>query len=143
MKKLLIVLSLFLIVPTMVLAADFLPTKLNISSAEVIQYDFNGSDLEIPITISGTPARLVFLVYTKDKADEIGEVRNGYLGWHYVNGVDTCIYVSKSVDMGQGDNTVVWDGKDNDGGTVNQATIPTTCGHMITQIQNTKPPMIR
>jgi len=118
MKKLLIVLSLLLIVPTMALGSDFVPTKLEISASEVIQYNFDGSNLEIPINITGTQARLVFLVYTKDKGEEIGELRNGYLGWHYVNGIDTCIYVSHSYDYGQGDDTVVWDGKDNDGGIV-------------------------
>jgi len=118
MKNFIIVCFLLLLVPSVVFGADFVPTKLELSAAEYIQYGFDGSDLDIPVHVSGTPARVVFLVYTKGKGEEIGELRNGYLGWHYVNGIDTCMYVSRGQDFGPGDNVITWDGKDADGGVV-------------------------
>ena len=118
MKKLAILFFLLLFVPSMTLAVDFMPTKLELAAPEVVQYDFDGSTLELPVTVTGTPARTFFLVFTKDKAEEIGEVQNGYLGWHYVNAIDTCLFVSGQFDFPQGANTITWDGKDDDGGTV-------------------------
>ncbi|MFA6473126.1 MAG: T9SS type A sorting domain-containing protein [Candidatus Latescibacterota bacterium] len=41
-------------------------------------------------------------------------MRNGNLGWHYVNQIDTCIYVSY-LSLNSGDNTITWDGKDKNG----------------------------
>jgi hypothetical protein len=68
----------------------------------IIQYDFDGSSLSIPVHVSGTNAGVIFLVYTKGKANEIGFVKNGYLGWHSVNKVDTCIYFSTLQSLGVG-----------------------------------------
>ncbi len=55
-----------------------------------------------------------FFVYTKDKADQIVDIQNGFLGWHYVNKVDTCIYFSDSFSFDMGNQTISWDGKDQD-----------------------------
>jgi len=99
-------------------AADFSPTLMELTANPVIQYDFDGSKLEIPIKVSGTSAGLIFCVYTKDKAAEIEPTENGFMGWHYVNKVDTCIYYSSLMGFGIGDNTVTWDGKDQDGNKV-------------------------
>jgi hypothetical protein len=118
MKKLLTVFCILLFMPALVLAVDFAPVKMDLSAPQAIHYEFDGSELSIPVTVSGTPAGLIFLVFTKGKGAEIGEVNNGYLGWHYVNGVDTCLYQSSMNQFGPGQNTVVWDGKDQDGGTV-------------------------
>ncbi|MCD6308925.1 MAG: hypothetical protein J7M24_08025, partial [Candidatus Latescibacteria bacterium] len=93
-------------------AADFSPTLLTIEAEEIAPYSFDGSPFELPVTISGTPAEVVFLVFTKDRAEEIGAVRNGFLGWHYVNKVDTCVYFSPSRRFDPGQNTVTWDGND-------------------------------
>ena len=100
-------------------AVDFAPSPMRLSADDVIQYAFDGSALEVPFTMTGTSDALVrFMVYTKDKADEIIDIRNGHLGWHYMNKIDTCIYMSGDYQFITGSNYVTWDGKDNDGGIV-------------------------
>jgi ligand-binding sensor domain-containing protein/flagellar hook assembly protein FlgD len=96
--------------------ADFSPTLLKLSAPDVIQYDFDGSELEIPLTVSGTPAQLYFLVYTKGIASTVPNMRNGYLGWHHVCKVDTCVYLSgrRAIDFSPGTHVITWDGRDND-----------------------------
>ena len=103
---------------SLVFAAPFAPPVLKLSAPETIFYDFDGAELEMPLTVTGTPAALFLLVFTKDKGEQIGEVQNGFLGWHYVNKIDTCMYVSpiKQVDIGE--NIIKWNGKDADGGIV-------------------------
>lgn len=96
-------------------AAPFSPTLLKLSAPSVVQYAFNGQNLSLPMTVSGTPANVVFLVFTKDKASSIRKVTNGYLGWHYMNNIDTCMYLSPPVQFQPGARTVVWNGKDKDG----------------------------
>jgi len=118
MKKLFITFFLVLLVPTLSLAADFLPTRLQLTMSETIEYGFDGTTLNIPVTVTGTSARLWFFVFTKDKGDEIGVVQNGHLGWHYVNGIDTCMYMSPPFEFAEGSNTITWTGVDNDGGTI-------------------------
>ncbi|MCE5251508.1 T9SS type A sorting domain-containing protein [bacterium] len=118
MKKLFLTIALMLIIPTMVLAIDFSPTVLRLSAPETVQYDFDGKNIEIPITVSGVPARTQFLVYTKDKGESVGAVRNGYLGWHYVHNIDTCVYLSEPYDFDTGKNTITWNGKNDDGAMV-------------------------
>lgn len=117
MKKILLLVFTLMCVSSIAFAA-FAPSLLKLTAEPEIQYDFDGSDIEIPVTVSGTDARLYFLVHTKDQAASIGNVRNGYLGWHHVNKVDTCIYLSDPYQFGIGANTILWDGTDNDGGTV-------------------------
>jgi len=118
MKKLFITFFLVLLVPSLSAAVDFVPVKLQLTVPETIQYEFDGSALEIPVTVTGTSARTWFFVYTKGKAEDIVEVRNGWLGWHWVNGIDTCVYMSPPSDFGTGQNTITWEGQDSDGGAV-------------------------
>jgi len=118
MKKVLILLSLIMFCATTVYATDFAPTLLKLSADPVIQYSFDGSELKIPVQVSGTSAGLILCVFTRDKANEIPETQNGFLGWHYVNKVDTCLYYSALQGFGIGSNTVVWEGKDQDGGVI-------------------------
>ena len=118
MKKCLILLSLVLLTSYSAFAANFSPTTLKLAAPDAVQYDFDGSALEIPLTVSGTPATAVFLVHTKDQADNIAPLWNGHLGWHYVNKVDTCLFVSTPSLYDIGEHKVVWDGKDADGGMV-------------------------
>ena len=106
--------ALLILLSSFVFAADFSPTKLEIQAGSVIQYDFDGTELSIPVTVNGTSAEAVFFVFTKDKAATITEIRNGFLGWHYVNKVDTCIYTSSNMQLTTGKNTINWDGKDTD-----------------------------
>ena len=70
------------------------------------------------MTVTGTPASGIFLVFTKDQASTISKIRNGYLGWHYVNQIDTCMYASSPTQFVVGTNKIVWNGKNQDGKTV-------------------------
>ncbi len=101
-------------------AAPFQPTLLKLEAAPNVQYSFDGSLLEIPVTVTGSPAGLIFSVYTKDMAESIPYTVNGYLDWHEVNGVDTCIYYSSVKTVQVGTTSVTWDGKDQDGNAVEQ-----------------------
>ena len=116
--KTLSVTVMILVCTSLVFAAPFSPSPLRFSVSEKIQYDFDGSQLEIPLTVTGKPAALFFLVYTKDKGEEIGEFQNGFLGWHYINKIDTCVYVSPMTQVDIGKNVIRWDGKDTYGSTV-------------------------
>ena len=118
MKQAILILLVLVFSFSSVYAADFSPSPLRFSIASSIQYEFDGSELEIPVTISGANAVGVFLVHTKDKGSAIGEVVNGFLGWHHVNSIDTCLYISDTFEFGIGQNTITWDGKDDDGAIV-------------------------
>ncbi|MBT4484778.1 MAG: hypothetical protein HOC71_13995, partial [Candidatus Latescibacteria bacterium] len=100
----------FSIIPT----AVFSPTLLKLSVDPQIQYDFDGTDLQIPVNVSGTDATLYFLVYTKGIASTVPDMRNGYLGWHHVCKIDTCVYLSPQYQFSPGSNTVTWTGLDDD-----------------------------
>ena len=118
MKNICIIFLIALFAVSSAFAADFAPTLLKISAAPAIQYDFDGSALNIDVKITGTPASTIFLVYTKDKASSIGTINNGYLGWHTVNKIDTCIYAGEPLLLDVGNNVVTWDGNDQDGNAV-------------------------
>jgi hypothetical protein len=95
---------------------NFTPKVLKISAPQSMLYDYYGSQLNIPVEISGAPAEITFLVYTNDIGwDKIKNIRNGNLGWHYVNRVDTCIYVSPPYQCEIGHNTITWNGRDKNG----------------------------
>ncbi|MFC1694172.1 T9SS type A sorting domain-containing protein [Candidatus Latescibacterota bacterium] len=118
MRKVIIVFALFMAVSSFVFAATFAPTPMRLSGDEVISYAFDGSPLDISVSLTGAPGLLKFFVSTKGKADEVLAVRNGYLGWHYMDKIDTCVYLSGDYQFSTGTNHVLWDGKDNDGGIV-------------------------
>ena len=122
MRKLLLVSLIVILTASWSFAADFSPTLLTLTAPGAIQYDFEGSDLSIPFTVTGTPAAIWLVINTKGKADQISGVRNGYLGWHYVNKIDTTVYVSDRYERSPGETSVVWDGKDQDGNAVSEDT---------------------
>ena len=99
-------------------AANFSPNLLRLSAPKTIFYDFDDTELQLPVTVSGTPAGVILCVYTKDKAESINAVHNGNLGWHYVNKVDTSVYISDITQVAIGSNTITWDGRDDDGALV-------------------------
>lgn len=94
---------------------EFIPNTLQLDTDEVIPYSFDGSTLEIPVRVTGTPSSTIFCVFTNGKGADIGSVRNGYLGWHYVNNIDTCIYFSQPTPLSIGDGIISWDGMNQDG----------------------------
>ncbi|MCE5251064.1 T9SS type A sorting domain-containing protein [bacterium] len=103
-------------------ASSFTPTLLQLSAPEIVSYKFDGKTLEIPVTITGTPACVLFLVFTRDRGKTINSIQNGYLGWHYVNRIDTCIYVGEPRLFNPGKNVITWRGKDADGNAVSPGT---------------------
>ncbi len=118
MKKTAIVATLALLMASSVMATSFSPELLKFSAPSSVLYDFDGKDLEIPVTLTGKPASVVFCVFTKDRGESIIGVKNGYLGWHYVNKIDTAIYISQPAQFGVGSNAIKWNGRDDDGGLV-------------------------
>lgn len=118
MKKALVACSVLLMMVTTANAADFAPSMLKLSANPIIQYDFDGSQLKIPAQVSGTPAGIVFCVFTRGIAGNVAPTQNGFLGWHYVNKIDTCVYYSPLRSYSPGAIEISWDGKDQDGGVV-------------------------
>ena len=118
MQKILVLTLTFTLIASISFAGAFSPELLEISAPFNIDYAFDGSILDIPVTITGTPATVIFLVFTRNKAAEISDIQNGYLGWHYVNNIDTCIYVSQDWKFGTGVNIITWEGSDADGNPV-------------------------
>jgi len=109
MRKLALVVALVCALPVMAMA--WTPTPLTLSAPDVVQYDFDGSDLEIPVVVTGKPCGLVLSVFTSGMGDDIGLVENGYLEWHRVNYIDTCVYFSQAYNFQPGTNTVTWHGQ--------------------------------
>ena len=118
MKKHIICAVILFFICSTAFAIDFAPTVLKISAPNYVQYNFTGSTLEIPVTITGTPATTIFCVFTKDLDAGMPTIKNGYLGWHTVNKVDTSIYIAPAVLLQKGNSTIKWNGKNQDGNTV-------------------------
>jgi len=118
MKKAIFLLLIAFIFAGAAFAANFSPKILRVSAPPAIKYNFDNKALEVPITVSGTNAGLIFCVYTKGKGSAIGKLQNGYLGWHYVNSIDTAMYISPFYNMDVGSNKLIWDGKGKTGSLV-------------------------
>ncbi len=115
MKKLYLITVAMILTVSVSFAADFAPTIMTLTVPAEIEYQFDGTDVSIPIDITGTPASLWLVINTKGEAENIVDVQNGFLGWHYVNKVDTTVYVSSRYERDPGETSVVWDGNDQDG----------------------------
>jgi len=115
MKKAFVLSILILFAFSQAFAANFAPTVLKISAPQYVLYNFDGSSVSIPVKITGQPANSIFTVFTKDQGSSVSKVRNGYLGWHYVNKIDTCLYVSGNMQFDVGSNNITWNGKNADG----------------------------
>jgi len=113
MKKLFVITIAILSFASWAFAANFAPTIMTLSAPAEIEYQFAG-DLSIPFTVAGTPAAVWLVINTKGQAANIAKVRNGYLGWHYVNKIDTTVYVSDRYEREPGATSIVWDGKNED-----------------------------
>ena len=95
---------------------NFAPNVLRISAPTLINYYFDGNVLRLPFTLSGTPASVTLLISTLDQPAK--RTRNGFLGWHYVDRIDTCVYISNSKEFQMGSNSMEWDGRNQDGSIV-------------------------
>ena len=115
MKGFLIALAaLFLFVSTSP-AVNFMPTKMSISAPKNVQYAFDGSIVKIPVTIGSSEGTGIFMIYTSGQSSSISQVKNGLLGWHYVNKIDTSIYLASPKTLFPGSNELEWNGKNDDG----------------------------
>ncbi len=78
-------------------AEPFVPTPLEISVQDHIAYDFDGTEVDIPVNVAGKPARAWLWINTRlDDEDKPSDLRNGHRGWHYVDGIDTTVYISRA-----------------------------------------------
>ena len=118
MKKLFLVFALLVFAAASAFSVPFTPSVLKLSAPKYIQYNFDGKTLDIPLNVTGAQAAGYFLVFTKDKAASINKVTNGLLGWHYVNKIDTCLYISPLSQFEKGSQNITWNGKDDSGNTV-------------------------
>jgi len=116
MKKVFFVFTACMLLATFAYAANFQPALLKLSAPTSIQYAFDGKQLNIPFDVAGTSAGVILCVYTNGKAASVTKIKNGFLGWHYMNQVDTSVYVSKLASYAVGKNNIIaWDGKDKAG----------------------------
>jgi len=114
MKKFIILTIAMIFSACYVFAADFVPTIMTLTAPAEIEYQFDGVELNIPFTVTGTPAAVWLVINTHGKANGISSVRNGYLGWHYVNKIDTTVYISDRYEREPGETSVIWDGTNQD-----------------------------
>ncbi|MHB9028759.1 MAG: T9SS type A sorting domain-containing protein [Candidatus Latescibacterota bacterium] len=112
----------FLFVHTLILfavasafGANFAPTQLRLSAPSILSYRQDGSEGRFPVTVIGTPATVTFAIFTKGRGATVERLHGGYLGWHYVDRIDTCIYISAPYIFGTGQNTVIWNGRNENG----------------------------
>jgi len=118
MKKIIAFALAAVLVSASVFAANFSPKLLRLAAPSKIAYNFDGKPLEIPVTVTGVNSGVIFCVYTNGKGASIGKVQNGYLGWHYVNKIDTAMYISTVYNLDVGTNKLIWDGKGKQGALV-------------------------
>jgi len=122
MKKVFLISFAVILAASWSFAADFAPTVMTLSAPAEIEYQFDGADLTVPFTVAGTPAAVWLVINTKGQAGNIVDVRNGYLGWHYVNKIDTTVYVSDRYSREPGETSIVWNGTNQDGNAVEAGT---------------------
>ncbi len=118
MKKAILLSMVFVFAVSSVFAGPFAPTPMKLTVPGTVKYNFDGKEMVMPVSVSGSGGLGIFCVFTKDKGSSIGKVQNGYLGWHYVNKIDTSIFISPNLELAVGSNQVRWNGKDSDGGVV-------------------------
>ncbi len=114
---------------------SFIPDRIVLSAPGVLTYYFDGSDLWIPFKVSGKPADGLFMIYRDNWSENITNIQNGHLGWHYVNKRDTCLYIAP-LKIQTGDNDIKWNGRDQEG---NQLSHHYAYGYYILAFDNSNP----
>jgi hypothetical protein len=122
MRKASLLITLLLICVSSAYSVNFTPPVMKITAPSSIMREFEGRPLNLPVTVSGSPAAAYFLLFTHNKGASINKIRNGYLGWHYVNHIDTCLYISSLKQLSIGNNSIFWDGRDEAGNIVHNGT---------------------
>ena len=93
-----------------------MPTVLTV---QVEDLDFTGFPVDIPFTMTGSPATVYLAVYTNLAEEELpGKTVAGDLGWHTYQGINTAVYVSPGFRFEPGSHTIRWDGWDHNGNAV-------------------------
>jgi len=113
MKKILLISLTIILCATWSFAADFAPSKMVLTVPDdPIIYPFDGTDVDITFDLSGSAAAIWLVINTKlDDAEKPVDLTNGHMGWHYVNKIDTTVYVSSKNQKDAGTGlTITWDG---------------------------------
>ncbi|MFC1512406.1 T9SS type A sorting domain-containing protein [Candidatus Latescibacterota bacterium] len=113
MKKLLFFSVMLTLSTSQAFGQAWVPEPLVIDVQNVVEYAFDGTDIDIPFSQTGKPALIYLVVNTMmDDSEKPVGLTNGFLGWHFVNGIDTTVYVSagRGYDPGA-TNMFPWDGQ--------------------------------
>jgi hypothetical protein len=116
MKKLLLMVAMLTLAASTSFGQAWVPTPLVIDVQDQVAYAFDGTDIDIPFSQTGKPAVVWLIVNTMlDDAEKPVAVMNGFRGWHFVNGIDTTVYVSSGREYdASANNTFPWNGKGNE-----------------------------
>ena len=116
MKRLLLLVAILTLAASPVFGQAWVPTPLVIDVQDQVDYAFDGTDIDIPFSQTGKPAKVWLIVNTKlDDAEKPVAVMNGFRGWHFVNGIDTTVYVSAGRDYdASATNVFPWSGQGNE-----------------------------
>jgi len=116
MKKVIVLACVLVLMASVAFGQTWSPTPMVVTVNDQFQYAFNGSNVEIPFNLTGKPGTFWLVINTKLAAGQKPvAVMNGFKGWHFVNGIDTTIYVSSGRDYQVGNNLKYpWDGKGNE-----------------------------
>jgi len=116
MKKMIFLVVACILIASPVFGQAWNPEPLVLDVQDQVQYAFDGSAVDIPFSLSGKPAMISLVVNTQlDDIEKPVSVMNGFKGWHFVNGIDTTVYVSAGREYTQGASlTFPWDGHGNE-----------------------------
>ena len=116
MKKCLFVVVMLALATSQAFGQAWIPTPLVIDVPDEVNYAFDGSDMTVTFDTSGKPGMIYMVVNTMlGDGEKPVAIQNGFKGWHYVNGVDTTVYVSSGREYDPGaDQTFPWDGHGNE-----------------------------
>ncbi|MFC1538249.1 T9SS type A sorting domain-containing protein [Candidatus Latescibacterota bacterium] len=91
--------------------AAWFPTTLELYVQDEVFYLFDETDVDFTVDVMGKPCKAYLWINTRlAEADKPVNLRNGYLGWHYVNKIDTTVYISGAYLFSPGTNHITWDG---------------------------------
>jgi hypothetical protein len=108
MKMIMLSITIFL-TASISYSVPFQPEKMTLSAPIQLLYYTKFGVFHIPLKVTGKPAFTIFALYTKDRGNQIGSFQNGNLGWHYVNKVDTCVYLQHDGLHDVGTSEILWD----------------------------------
>ncbi|MFC1542163.1 hypothetical protein ACFL50_06925, partial [Candidatus Latescibacterota bacterium] len=115
MNKIIYLLSFFsiLLLSSFSFAEPFSPTPLEITVQDEIIYAFDGTNIDINVDVAGKPCWEYLIINTRLSEDKKPiKLRNGSRGWHYVNKIDTTVYISGPNDLVIGTGQIIpWDGE--------------------------------